>query len=399
MHTQPRPPLIRRVQPIHWLALDCAIAIGYVLTLSAELLREPDGRSVPLGLITIAALGLVIAIRRRQPEIALIVALGVSVAVGWPYQSLLPVWCALYVVAVRCRLWVSVTFLAATLLAPATGVPAFDRVILFGLISGLVWTIGYAVRRSLEYERELQLHRDRQAEAEREQARRGVTEERMRIARELHDVVAHSMSVITVQAGFGHLVIDEQPAQARAALSAIETTGREALTEMRQLLNVLRADGALGENSALPENSVLREAVPGGSATFTPTPSLSDLDRLITQTAKAGVHVQLEITGQPRQLPSGIELSAYRIVQEALTNVVKHAGTPVSKVTIAYCEHELAIEVTDAGKGRPVADGSGLGLIGMHERVRLYGGWLQAAPRPGHGFQVAARLPLPMAKA
>ena len=379
MSTEPLPPLIKRSRPIHWLILDALIAFGYAVVLSAHLLQRPAGRSIPLGLATIAILSLAIAGRRRQPEVALAVSLLVLIALGWPYQSLPAAWCALYLVALNGLRRPASSLLVVVLIAPAARVPGLDRLVLLGLISGLVWTIGYAVGRSREYERELRLHRDRQSEAELEQARRGVTEERMRIARELHDVVAHSMSVITVQAGFGHLVIDEQPAQARAALSAIETTGRAALTEMRRLLNVLRDDG------------------PGASSTLTPTPGLNDLDRLIAQTAKAGVHVQLEITGQPRQLPSGIELSAYRIVQEALTNVVKHADTLASRVEIAYWERELSIEITDAGRGGPVADGNGHGLIGMRERVTLYGGSLQAAPLPDGGFQVVARLPLPAA--
>jgi signal transduction histidine kinase len=334
---------------------------------------------VPLGLAAITVVCLAIAVRRRHPVVGLTVVLVVLVALRWPYQSLLPAWCALYIVAVTCQRRTALTALAATLIAPAAVVPVFDRAFLLGLISGLVWTVGYAVGRHRAYARELRLHQARQADAQLEQARRGVTEERMRIARELHDVVAHSMSVITVQAGFGHLVIDDQPTQARAALGAIETTGREALTEMRRLLGVLRED------------------VPDGASALTPAPGLTDLDHLVAQTAKAGVQVQLEITGQPRQLPSGVELSAYRIVQEALTNVVKHAGTPVSRVTIGYGEHELSITITDDGHGRQAADGHGHGLVGMRERVHLYGGWLQAAPLPGRGFQVVARLPLPMA--
>ena len=182
------------------------------------------------------------------------------------------------------------------------------------LVTGLVWAVGYAVGQHRAYERQLLQERARQAQEELARARRGVIEERMRIARELHDVVAHSMSVITVQAGYGHLVIDRDPGQARAALGAIETTGRQALTEMRRLLGVLRADD--GDDAAA----------------LTPAPGLADLDRLVAQTAGAGVRVELEITGRPRPLPSGIELSAYRIVQEALTNVVKHADVPASRV-------------------------------------------------------------------
>jgi signal transduction histidine kinase len=189
------------------------------------------------------------------------------------------------------------------------------------------------------------------------------------------------MSVITVQAGFGHLVIDDKPAQARAALSTIETTGRETLMEMRRLLGVLRADDPCGT-----------DRVP----LLAPAPGLADLDRLLAQTARAGVHVDMTITGSPRDLPAGIDLSAYRIVQEALTNVVKHAGVTTARATLDYREDELAIEITDLGRGRPVIDGQvpGHGLLGMRERVHVYGGSFRAAPMPGRGFRVAARLPL-----
>jgi signal transduction histidine kinase len=376
MDTEPRPPLIKRLRPGHWLALDYVIAIGYALTLVAVLVRHPTGTPVPLALAAIAVVCLAMATRRRHPAVALIVVLLVLVALRWPYQTLLPAWFALYLVAVVGRRRIAWAALAAMLIAPAAVVPVFDRAFLLALISGLVWTVGYAVGRHRAYERELRRHHARQAEAELDKARRGVVEERMRIARELHDVVAHSMSVITVQAGFGHLVIDEHPGRARAALGAIETTGREALTEMRRLLGVLRDSG------------------PDGAGALAPAPGITDLDHLVAQTAKAGVHVQLEITGRPRQLPVGIELSAYRIVQEALTNVVKHADTAAGRVTLAFGEHELSIEVTDDGRGRAAADGHGHGLIGMRERVHLYGGSLQAAPLPGRGFRVAARLPV-----
>jgi signal transduction histidine kinase len=189
------------------------------------------------------------------------------------------------------------------------------------------------------------------------------------------------MSVITVQAGFGHLVIDDKPAEARAALSAIETTGRETLAEMRQLLDVLRAED--------PRPTAAVRALD-------PAPRLADLGRLLAQTAKAGVRVELTVSGTPRDLPAGIDLSAYRIVQEALTNVVKHAGAAAARATIDYRENELAIQITDHGQGCPDADryAFGHGLLGMQERVRLYGGWFRAAPLPEHGFQVTARLPL-----
>ena len=381
MRTAPRFRSARRWGPAHWLALDCLAATAYGLAAATLVLRHPAGLPVPLELAAIAVLSLAVAGRRLRPVAALAVVLVVMVATRWPYRGLLPAWSALYLVAGTRARATSLAALAATLLAPLVGVRTVDRCVLICLVTGLVWAVGYAVGQHRAYERQLLQERARQAQEELARARRGVTEERMRIARELHDVVAHSMSVITVQAGYGHLVIDRDPGQARAALGAIETTGREALTEMRRLLGVLRG-GRRGRRSR-PD----------------PAPGLAELDRLVAQTAGAGVRVELEITGRARPLPSGIELSAYRIVQEALTNVVKHADVPASRVRIAYEERVLSIEVTDDGRARPVPDGAGHGLLGMRERVNLYGGQLQAGPLPGRGFRVLARLPLSEAAA
>ena len=366
----------QRWGPAHWLALDCLAAAAYGLAAGTLVLRHPAGQPVPLELAATAVLSLALAGRRLRPVAALAAVLVVMVATRWPYGGLLPAWSTLYLVAGTRRRAASLVALAATMFAPLVAIRAVDRGVLICLVTGLVWAVGYAVGQHRAYERQLLQERARQAQEELARARRGVTEERMRIARELHDVVAHSMSVITVQAGYGHLVIDRDPGQARAALGAIETTGREALTEMRRLLGVLRADD--GEDAAAR----------------TPVPGLAELDRLVAQTAGAGVQVELEIAGRPRPLPWGIELSAYRIVQEALTNVVKHADVPASRVRIAYEERALSIEVTDDGLARPVPDGAGHGLLGMRERVNLYGGQLQAGPLPGRGFRVLARLPL-----
>jgi signal transduction histidine kinase len=373
VRTAPRPPLTERLGPASWLVLDCLVAAAYAAVIGTLVVRHPAGRPVALELAAIAVLGLAAGLRRLAPVGALAVVLVVLLALRWPYPGLVPAWSALYLVAATRRRATSLAALATTVLVPLVGVPVLDRGVLLGLVSCLVWAVGDAVGRHRAYERQLVRQ---QIDAEVEKARRGVTEERMRIARELHDVVAHSMSVITLQAGFGHLVIDTDPGQARAALGVIETTGREALTEMRRLLGVLRAE----DGDATPVRK--------------PAPDLSDLDHLVLQTARAGVEVHLEITGRPRRLPSGIELSAYRIVQEALTNVVKHADAPASRVSIGYGEDLLSIEVTDDGRGRPVADGHGHGLVGMRERVNVYGGCLETGPLPGRGFQVLARLPL-----
>jgi signal transduction histidine kinase len=212
------------------------------------------------------------------------------------------------------------------------------------------------------------------ADSERDRSRLAVAEERIRIARELHDVVSHGMSVITVQAGSGRLVIDERPQEAAAALEAIETTGRQMLGEMRQMLGVLRADN---------------DPPPMG-----PASGLADLDQLIAQLGQAGVQVELTVSGQAADLPPGIDRAAYRIIQEALTNVVRHAETATCRVRIEYGGEAVTVEILDDGRGGP-AGCTGLGLTGMQERAQVCGGRLEAHPRPGRGFRVAAWLPFP----
>jgi signal transduction histidine kinase len=217
-------------------------------------------------------------------------------------------------------------------------------------------------------------------QAREELARRAVVEERLRLARELHDVVAHAMSVIAVQSGVGAHVASTKPEEVGKALAAIEATSRAALTELRRLLGVLRHDNE-------PQ------------ASLTPVPGLANLDSLLAELGKAGLAVRLWVEGTPLQLPAGVDLSAYRIVQEALTNVVKHAGPARAQVVVGYRDQEVTVEVIDDGRGAvpPAGDGrvgTGHGLIGMRERVAAFGGDLQVGPRPGGGFRVAARLPL-----
>lgn len=261
--------------------------------------------------------------------------------------------------------------------------------------------------------------RARRAHAEmlREQAReqaaaRAVAAERLRISRELHDMIAHSIGVIAIQAGVGGRVIDTQPAEARNALNAIEATSRETLLGLRRMLTALRKGDA--------------DAAPLG-----PAPGLDDLDRLAEAAENAGVKVGIRRRGEPWPVPPDVDLSGYRIVQEAVTNVVRHAGTGECRVTIDYGDGELAIEIEDDGRGRLLGDdfpedgfskgalsqrdlsqgdlskgglsqsglarGQEYGLVGMRERAWLLGGDLTAGPRPGGGFRVAARIPLPVA--
>lgn len=231
------------------------------------------------------------------------------------------------------------------------------------LAMAITWMAGNSVR-----------VRRTHAEAMRVQATaQAVAAERLRIARELHDMVAHSIGIIAIQAGVGGRVIDTQPAEARNALDAIEATSRETLSGLRRMLTALRKDGA--------------DSVPLG-----PTPGLDDLASLAGAAADAGVEIDISTEGERRPLPPDVDLSAYRIVQEAVTNVVRHAGTDRCRVTIDYRGGALAIEVVDDGRGGMV--GTGYGLVGMRERVSLLRGEFAAGPRPEGGFRVAARIPL-----
>ena len=245
---------------------------------------------------------------------------------------------------------------------------------------GLAWLAGWTLRLRRARWAELQARAERLEREREEEARRAVTEERLRIARELHDVIAHSMSVIAVQSAVGHHVIDTQPTEARQALGAIEATSRSALTEMRRLLGVLRQEGE-----------------PRGS--LTPAPRLADLAALVTQVQDAGLKVWINVEGQRGAIPPGIDLSAYRIVQEALTNVIKHAFSSSATVTIGHHPDAVTVEITDQGTAAPPRvpaprTGSGHGIIGMRERVAVFGGEFTAGPGPDGGFRVRARFPI-----
>ena len=266
------------------------------------------------------------------------------------------------------------------------------------LANVLAWMTGYSVRQRRLYVVTLQ----------QQAANSAVAEERLRIARELHDVVAHSMSVIAVQAGYGQYVIDASPDGARDALGAIQATSRDALEEMRRMLGVLRQQDVTppGVRVGPPGGhgqAIAADGAPARQAPLAPAPGLARLDRLIERTRGAAVRVTLEVSGHPRPAPAGVDLSAYRIIQEALTNVVRHAGTGAScVVSLGYTDADLVIRVTDDG-GLPVSlpsvsvasAGTGHGIIGMRERVHLCGGTFGAGPLPNGGFQVTVTLPLP----
>ena len=238
------------------------------------------------------------------------------------------------------------------------------------------WLLGDMVRRNLDYRTTLE-ERTIQLEHEREiNAQRAVTDERVRIARELHDVVAHHVSVMGVQAGAARTVMATAPDQAIEALSAIEDTSRTAVAEMHRMLGMLRHDGE--------------------SDPVAPQPTLARIEDLIESVRHMGLGVELITEGEERPLTPMVDLSAYRIVQEALTNTVKHAGLAKATVTLAYAPSNLHLEVVDDGRGPAAAltGTSGNGLIGMKERAQLCGGHLDAGPNPGGGFRVRARLPI-----
>ncbi|MFI6876559.1 sensor histidine kinase [Streptomyces sp. NPDC050400] len=272
----------------------------------------------------------------------------------------------------------AVAGIALSFVAQAVGIAFFVRpenqigfavvALLVLLVACMVGLLGRERRQHAEA-----LHDQAVAEA--------VTAERLRIARELHDMVSHSIGVIAIQSGVASRVIETRPKEAREALEAIETTSRETLQGLRRTL------------------VALRRAEPGGAAPLTPATGLADLGSLTEVTARdAGVHVEVVRSGAQRPLPADVDLAAYRIVQESLTNVVRHAGTDTCRVLVSFGDTDLALEIVDAGRGTTAGSpGTGFGITGMGERVSLLHGEFSAGPRPEGGFRVAARIPLPEA--
>ncbi|MDT0347194.1 sensor histidine kinase [Streptomyces litchfieldiae] len=233
------------------------------------------------------------------------------------------------------------------------------------------WAVAVLAVAELVRIRRESLARERAAQEEAE--RRRADEERLRIARELHDVLAHSISVINVQAGVGLALLDTDPDQARTALTTIKAASKEALGEVRQVLDTLRAPGA---------------------APRAPAPGLDRLPELADQAGRAGLAVTTHTQGTPAPLPPGADLAAFRIVQEALTNIVRHSGSRTARVLLRYSPDLLELRVDDDGPATGEGSGGGNGLVGMRERAAAFGGTVEAGPRPGGGFRVTARLPL-----
>jgi signal transduction histidine kinase len=330
--------------------------------------------------------GLVLAVslawRRLAPLVVLAVAIATSVVANFaavldaattPAVALVVAVYSVGAYAERIREWFGLAGVAALIAANAAVEFSAGNLLFIALILGGAWLAGRAIRYRRERERVLErLTVDLERERE-EKARAAVAEERVRIARELHDVVAHAISVIVLQARGARRSLAADPVETREALDTIEATGSEALAEMRRLLGMLRSDD---EDIALA-----------------PQPSLRYLDTLAVQVREAGLPVELSVEGDPIELPPGVDLSAYRIVQEALTNALKHAGPATARVVVRYGKDDVELEIADTGLGPGASDGEGHGLVGMRERVSLYGGKIEAGPRDGGGFAVRARLP------
>jgi signal transduction histidine kinase len=342
--------------------------------------REPGPLIILTALVTCAP----IAVRRRWPLGALVVScLGIIAhfLADWPEGSLpLAALLLTYTVGAWCSLRRAVAGLgvvAATLVVLwVSDSPGLDTVGTIGVVaqSAAAWALGVAMRNRRVAADALVRQADERAEAERQAAARVVAEERLRIAQELHDIVGHSMSVIAVQAGVGVHVLDAHPEQARTVLETISATSRGTLTEMRRLLGMLRDDD--------------------GDRSNAPAPGLGDVPALVADVRAAGVPVTLLVDGSADSIPVGVELSAYRVVQEALTNVIKHAGAPTRvDVTVCHLPSAVRVEVVDDGRGPTAPGGTGHGLLGMRERVELWGGELSVGPGLGGGFRVAALLP------
>ncbi|CAM5263146.1 histidine kinase OS=Streptomyces alboniger OX=132473 GN=CP975_21555 PE=4 SV=1 [Streptomyces alboniger] len=375
-----------RIRPV---VVDALIAVALTtvaVLLGQESVRQGWPELDLLGHALVALVNLPAVLRGRAPLAVLLFVHAVWIAYVtagyWPVLNTFAPMLAVYTVAsvrstrvsLPCAVLMGAVWIYAGLLAEGAAMPAVvAQAVGFPLV---IWRFGYAARRTAELARQLKREQD-------ERARREVARERGRIARELHDVVAHHMSVISVQAGLATFVFASDPPTARAALGTIAGTSGEALEELRRMLRVLRADD--GDDGA-----------DGDAAPEAPMPGLARLDEMVERVRAGGVAVELRVTGTPRPLAPGVELCAYRVVQEALTNVLKHAGGARTTVELAYRRRHIEVAVVDDGEGviqDKVRTGGGHGLIGMRERAKLYGGTISIGPLSEGGFAVRLTLP------
>jgi signal transduction histidine kinase len=370
--------------------LDAGLALA-ILLLGGSMIGGPRGGWL-LAIVAAVAMVVPLVFRRRHPTGAFIAAAAIGalqvVLVKRPVASDVSILVLLYTLAAYRPRRISLSGLAVCLAGATVAIARWapDRVLsnpallsevflFFAVPTVLAWVLGDSVRYRRGYyqaleERAARLERERDA-----QAQIAAAAERARIAREMHDVIAHNVSVMVVQADGAAFALDAQPERAREALGAISRTGRQALIEMRRLLGVLRtADDA---------------------AELAPQPGISQVGDLLEQARGSGLPVAFTVEGLPRELPPGADLAAYRVIQESLTNTRKHGGPAASaSVTVRYCEDGLMLCIADDGRGAAaVAEPGGHGLTGMRERVELYGGTVRSGPRPGGGYQVTATLP------
>ena len=363
----------------NWLRRHPSLAdAGVALLLAAGyLVRQTAFDRWWLGVPLVLLLVVPLVLRRRYPLAVLMLVATATLAYDLFYPAFVPLalGIAVYTAAAHLRRTISLAGSAAVAAAVAVVLlvrQGYPPTIPTLLGFGLAWVIGDNMQTRRVYwntleERAARLEREREAEAE-----RAVAEEQARIARELHDVLAHNVSVIVMHAAAGNDAFDTRPQRAHEALQTIETIGRAALTDLRRLLGAIRED----------------------DASYQPQPGLEQIDELLARIRSSGLDVALQVEGKPQPLPVALELSAYRIIQEALTNTLKHAHASHVDVTLRYCARALDVEVRDNGRGNSNAHRGGSGLIGMRERVAAFGGSLAAGPSTTGGFAVAARFPL-----
>jgi signal transduction histidine kinase len=371
-------------QPLAWAKrylFEAVALVGVILTQIDVWTNVEENRTrvAAIALVTAGAL----LFRRRAPFVApLVVAAGALVFTlvdpSAAYDTdamflplLLSAWAAGSLLDWRLAVVALAAILAAgwTVFIRAPDVPWTELIWLSFTLTG-VFVLSAAAARHSERAREA----EERAQRTEEEARRAVEDERNRITRELHDVLAHSVSVMTVQASAVRRLLKPEQQREREALMTVEETGRQALSEMRRLIGIMRTE----------------EEVPA----LAPQPGLGTLPALVEQVRQSGLPVELTVEGEPVKLPAGVDLSAYRIVQEALTNALKHAGPAHAWVAVRYVGDDVEIEVANDGRSQDENDGAGHGLVGMRERVALCGGELHSGPRPGGGFKISARLPV-----
>ena len=375
----------RRVQT----AGDAAVAFVLAATSVAFALGGDHtswGHPLPLAITLALVTSLPVAWRSRQPLLAAALVLAGNGACAYaaaPHQAAFQPFVALALVAYSVGSHYEGPLWPPAGLAVAA-VPLFVAAVVHGQSAGnaipnyvwllAAWAVGRTVRSWRQKSAALELANRELAEQRELQAQAAVTIERGRIARELHDVVAHNVSMMVVQAGAAQRVLEGPQPDVRNALEAIAHTGRQTVDEMRTLLGVLRETN---DPTALK-----------------PQPGLAELERLVDGIRSAGLPVTLRVEGDPQGLPQALDVSAFRIVQEALTNTLKHAGPARADVVVRYEPGAVTLEVRDSGAGKANGSGTGHGLVGMRERVAMFGGELDAAAQPGGGFAVRARLPV-----